>query len=168
MVGVWSGSANTTEDYDHLVADMLAIDRAGAAASATVICVVEIDAENPRPTAVERRRISDTSRQACHAPRHYFALVTRSALVRGVMTAIGWLTQPPGRTNVSHANLDQALAWAESKRPGAASRLTELYQEARRQARDGARTSGTMPRPRRATGDVAAGVGDPRDARPIK
>jgi hypothetical protein len=77
--------------------------------------VVVIDASAGKNMGhVHRRQIADWVRArsaALHERRAGLAFVSRSALVRGMLTATYWLTPPPYPTHIV-STLDEARKWA--------------------------------------------------------
>lgn len=134
LVVVWSGTSNSSEDYQRLVADMSELDRCAAAQGRPAITIVEVEPGNPRPSSLERQQLIDPVNSQTLASRHYFALVTTSTLARGVLTAVGWFVSASARRqNSCHADFEKALAWLEPRLPCVGSRVRELRLEARRE-----------------------------------
>jgi hypothetical protein len=135
LFGLWSGPANTDDDFERAAADVLLLDREGEGQPEGVLHIAETDPDNPVPTAAQRRRLSSAAEVLCHVRVYYFCMVTRSALVRGVITALGWFASSRGdRRNGCRATFEEAVTWAENHRPGVAARLRELRREARQAA----------------------------------
>ena len=69
-----------------------------------------------RPDARQRSEIS----KILDSPHYdaYVALVSSSALVRGVLTALRWVRSKPYYEESTHADFDSAVAWLERKRGG--------------------------------------------------
>ncbi len=139
LFGLWTGPSNTDEDYDRAASDVLLLDREGEGRPDGVVHIAEADPENPVPTPAQRKRLTSAAEAANRAKVYYFCMVTRSALVRGVITAIGWFAPPRGtHRNGCRATFDEAVAWVEKYRPGVADPLREL----RRLARGSVRSRG--------------------------
>jgi hypothetical protein len=144
LFGLWTGPSNTDEDYDRAAEDVLLLDREGEGRPDGVVHIAEADPENPIPTAAQRKQLTSAAEAATRAKLYYFCMVTRSALVRGVITAISWFAPRRGtHHNGCRASFDEAVAWADMYRPGVADRLREL----RRQARTAARSQGPAADP---------------------
>ena len=127
------GEAMTDAELEAFIA---AIDGMAAAVAerpgvvATIIIIVETE---HAPTAIQRRRIGEAGRKIA---RSRDVMITRSPLVRGVMTAIRWFTRGSAhRVQVTFATYAEARTWlvAESGHP--ASAFDALHDRARDAAR---------------------------------
>ena len=129
-VAVWlfTGPANSEDDYRRYLETILALDAARADEDAAGLVVA--DPGNPPPPSVWRRKIADATRTI--QSRTAFALVSSSPVMRGVMTAINWLRPPPYRSRAC-ASVDDATAWLE-KELGRPLPIARLIEDARAQA----------------------------------
>jgi hypothetical protein len=103
-------------------------DATAAEASALTICIIEEGAA--RPNASQRQALADLWKPT-RAPLHLFALVTTSALDRGILKVIGWLYPPGGKRRDSiHATFEEAAEWACRERGAPIPVLASLYARA--------------------------------------
>jgi len=78
------------EDHAHIQREMRRLDAAGLATKLSPVVVLVTQPDTPAPPAAWRKRSGETAKQA-QAPT-LFCLVTSSAVLRGVMTAVQWLS----------------------------------------------------------------------------
>ncbi len=146
-VFLFSGDHNTDDDYAAYcaaIAWMKATLRDQSAALAPCgICVV--DPGNPPPNAHWRRVIADVSASGI-PPRTRYALVSRSPIVRGAITAINWLRPPPYEV-MACSTFAEAVRWMEESRGVRLPLFDALLAEARDLAERGERLPPMMRRP---------------------
>jgi hypothetical protein len=83
-----------------------ALAKAGSDAFCTTVILVETD---HGPTATQRKQLGEASRKIT---RHYQVLVTRSAVVRAIMTAIRWFYPAEQRKHQdTFATYEAARVW---------------------------------------------------------
>jgi hypothetical protein len=131
-VWLFSGASNQDADFEAYIRSIreLAVRTRGAAQPAVVMLV---DAENPAPSAVWRRRIAEASGDIGEGA--LFALVSERALIRGIVVAINWL-RPPRYEPSAHASFDEGVRWVEARRGESLAPLFDrLLREARRATR---------------------------------
>jgi hypothetical protein len=134
VVGIWSGSTATADDYDASLQSVSRNDRDGIDRGVTAISVMIIGSDVPTPNALDRKRIADE--WAAGRGNHVYIMVTSSRVVRGVLTAIEWFTPSTARRQqIAAATFEDAMKAVESKRPGTSRRLRELLDEAQRKSR---------------------------------
>lgn len=113
-VGIFSGSENSDADFQAYVDSFASLDEvAKQQREARGVYVLVVDPENPQPDARWRKRIAYASADIGSNP--LASVVTGSALIRGVVTAINWIRPPPFDIRC-HENLEAAAAWVRSKR----------------------------------------------------
>ena len=99
-----------------------------------VFSLVFVERGAPRPDSTWRKQLT----AMINAPwphRRFVALVSGSAVVRGVMTTLRWFTPtPPNYESSTHATISDAIRWAEARRGQKLPRLEALFQEARLRA----------------------------------
>ena len=96
LVGRYEGQAQTDADHARCLEAIRAADACAVARNIPCICVLVIPTGVERPPAVWRTRMAETN-NALRATEHRLALVMSDTLLRGVLTAITWLTRPrPG------------------------------------------------------------------------
>jgi hypothetical protein len=107
-----SGVRSTAEN-ERLLAAIDELDRGGRADRHPVGFLLELANGSSPPDAHWRRRFAE-QRQAMKAPRVFTAIVTTSTLLRGVLTAMNWISPPPVHVkSVHHATREEAEAWLE-------------------------------------------------------
>jgi hypothetical protein len=131
IVGVYSGGVTADADYMRCIESIASADKAAVRAGVPLACVLVTDENTRQPSVLWRKRMADAN-NAIESERYYFALVTSSFLIRGVMTAIGWLVRPrPHHETGAFDSLESAGAWLQSK-TGRHYPVEETYSAARR------------------------------------
>ncbi|HMJ12667.1 MAG TPA: hypothetical protein VK524_14695, partial [Polyangiaceae bacterium] len=99
---------------------------------ATILEVVE---GGQRPSAEQRKMLAEMWNEV-EAPFHLFALVTTSAMARGIFKVVNWLN-PPGvrRLESVHSTFPDAAQWLQQQRGDVLPDLTALHERARRNDR---------------------------------
>jgi hypothetical protein len=131
LLGVFSGAVVSDAHYARSLADMERMDKlaAGRGIPFTYVCVV--DSQVPRPPASWRKRFSDAN-FGVKSERFYFVMVTNSMLIRGVYTAVNWLTgKRDGQQYGVVGSVEEAQTWLVAH-GGAAADLVALERQARR------------------------------------
>jgi hypothetical protein len=123
------GSPPTLDaDYERVLAAFERLARESAPTDALCTNVVVVDRDHDLPDARWRRRIAEAEKK-CRRLR--MALVTESAMARGVITAIQWLTGSRDTLQRStHATLAEA-SLALEREAGRQLRLAALHDAAR-------------------------------------
>jgi len=106
-VWLFTGASNSDDDFQRYVDSVVQLDRMARGREAPAGILVA-DPGNPPPDARWRRRIAEASRDI--EPNAIFAVVSGSAFVRGVVTAINWI-RPPTYHVSTFARFDDAAAW---------------------------------------------------------
>lgn len=128
LVVIHGGASSQDIDFELAVKaiDVLADDTCAAGGVARLMMVVEVD---DRPDARWRRRLAEAEKRI---PAMYFSFVSSSAIARGVVTAIHWLSpNRPGVVRATHASIAESLRWFEQNGEGSAARLQPLLAHAR-------------------------------------
>src|SRR4051812_32086536 len=114
VVWLFTGPTNSDDDFQRYVDSMAKFDALCAGKDGAAVLIS--DSGNPGPDSAWRKKIADASTTLASKPA--FALVSQSALLRGVMTAINWI-RPPSYPCKAVATLDEAERWLTStmKRP---------------------------------------------------
>lgn len=80
------------------------------------VTIIDVDGQAERLSARQRQTISDAFTKA-RSPVHLVAVVTTSAVHRGVGKVIAWLSPAGDRRRASfHATTDDAFRWCEGER----------------------------------------------------
>ena len=113
-VGVFSGQQNTDADFGAYVnsfdqLDAIAFENPQDRAAYALI----VDPDNPRPDAMWRKRIADASAHLRSNP--LVSLITKSAAIRSVVTAVNWFRPPPYSIKC-HESLEASAAWIAAQR----------------------------------------------------
>jgi hypothetical protein len=134
-VGVYSGSEVPDGDYERCLASMQELDVAGVGLQQGILAVLVTDPDCPRVPPAWRKRMAEFNNDV-KSRLYCLALVTTSPLIRGVLTAINWLSPPKaGHQLVAQATFEQARRWSETVRGVPLPRLNDLLSEARRRSR---------------------------------
>jgi hypothetical protein len=146
-VFLFSGEKNTDDDFAAYCDSIEWIkatlrEKPGALAPCGIAVA---DPGNPPPNAHWRRGIAAVS--ATGFPRRTrYAMVSRSPLVRGVVTAINWLRPPPYEVMVC-STFAEAVRWMEELRGVRLPLFDALLAEARDRAERGERLPPMIRRP---------------------
>jgi hypothetical protein len=135
-VMIHTGAAPTEAEMTRVVAHIDAVAASvgkSQGASSTTIVIVETD---HGPNAAQRKRIGAAAKRIS---RSYQVLVTRSSVVRAIMTAIRWLS-PSDENNhqASYATYEEARAWLVARAGLAGDMIDAVHADAREQLRAGA------------------------------
>lgn len=93
LVGKYDGKVQSDADYQRCVDAIRTADECAVARNLPCICILIVPTGVERPPAVWRTRMAETN-NANRATEHRLALVMSDTLMRGVLTAITWLTRP--------------------------------------------------------------------------
>lgn len=118
LVGLFCGPDISTEQYELSLSEMHRADLLAAARGVPFAYVAIVENDVQRPPAVWRKRFSDAN-HSVRSERFYFVMFTSSMLMRGVFTAVKWIT--PVRAGQHYgvvAYVPEAQRWLE--REGAA------------------------------------------------
>jgi len=108
--------ANREEDVASYRRALVQLDSDAISAQITPVTIFVVAADAERPDARQRQALAEIWNHV-RAPLHVFALVTTSAIDRGIMKVIAWINPPGTRRRESvHATFEQALAWSRSQR----------------------------------------------------
>jgi hypothetical protein len=108
-----AGGGQVPADNERLIAAVAQLDRDGQADRQAVAFLLDLAPDAEAPDAYWRRRFAE-QRKAAAAPRVFNAVVTTSRLLRGVLTAMNWVSPEPAHVkSVHHATWDEAAAWIE-------------------------------------------------------
>jgi hypothetical protein len=129
-VGVYSGDVSDA-DYERCVSSMYAFEREQRSHPRGIAAILVNDAGVPPVPASWRKRMADFN-DSVQATPYLLSIVTPSTVIRGILTAINWLS--PSRKDherVAHETFTQASAWIEKRRGVAQPELAPLYAAAR-------------------------------------
>jgi hypothetical protein len=148
LVGIYSGGRQSDADHELALDTHLNADRDATARGLTSVYILVVDPKTESPSARWRQRMAQTNK-AMKASRYYFGFVSPSAIIRGVFTAITWLTgSRPGYHAAAFETFGEACAWARTMTGQKHPQLERLYERARATSQ---RRPSTAPR---ATGRV--------------
>jgi hypothetical protein len=116
LLSVFSGRVHTDADYLGFWEAGQRLDADGCArADGTIINFMFITNNAPRPGAVWRKRFAE-GQAKLRAPQRINAIVTQSALIRGTLTVINWLSPAPENHEIQvFSNAESALQWLERR-----------------------------------------------------
>lgn len=113
LLGIYSG-APTDAEYERALSGMAELDVRASAHGQPFVYVLVVDSSMQLPPAAWRKRFA-AANQNVKSGRFLFAMVTQSAMMRGVYTAVIWLTGiPEGHSYTAVATLADARHWLES------------------------------------------------------
>jgi hypothetical protein len=135
LVGVY-GETTTEEDYARCVESILGMDAALAGRDRPFVCILVTQRGTPAPPPSWRNRMAEANK-SLRAQRYYFALVCPSALLRGALTAILWITgSREGHQYSAFATFADAVSWIERESRDSYPTLQLLYDRAAVSLRD--------------------------------
>ena len=129
-VGIYSGNTGD-EDYERCVSSMYAFEAEQRNHPEGIVAVLVSDPGIPPVPPSWRKRMAEFN-QSVQASPYLLSIVTPSAVIRGILTAINWLSPPrKGHERVAHETFAQACDWVDRHRGQPQPRLRELHQAAR-------------------------------------
>jgi hypothetical protein len=103
--------ASTDDEVESYRQALAQLDQQATFTRVTPATIFIVSANAVRPDAKQRQALAEVW-TTTHAPLHLFALVTSSAVDRGIMKVISWISPPGNRRRESvHATFDQAASW---------------------------------------------------------
>jgi hypothetical protein len=110
---VRSSGPQVYAENEKLVTALAELDRNGRSAKHVVAFILDLAPGFEPPDAYWRRRFAE-QRKGLEAPGVFIAIVTTSRVMRGVLTAMNWISpEGPHVKSVQHATLEEAAAWVE-------------------------------------------------------
>jgi len=111
LVGKYQGHVQTDADYERCLDAFARADTCAVAKGLPYVCLLIVPPGVQRPPAMWRTRMAEAN-NAVRAKEHLFAIVLPDALLRGVLTAITWLTRPrPGHQLKPFDTVASAMQW---------------------------------------------------------
>jgi len=130
LVVVVTAQPKTDADNEALLAALDKIDREGASQRKPIAVAICVDIAAPAPSAPWRKRFAE-HRKAMKSPRVFFSIVAPTAVSRGALTAINWISPPPDHVRVvCHATVTEAANWIELTHGTPAGALQRMHDEA--------------------------------------
>jgi hypothetical protein len=134
LVGFAAPGARADADYQRILAAVDKLDRDGKLANVPIAFVLVVDADSERPPPKWRRRLAE-QRKDLTSPRVLMAIVSPSALTRGVMTAMNWISPPPAHVQmVNHATIEEAATWVEHLQGTPRATVQRMFEDVRTRA----------------------------------
>jgi hypothetical protein len=100
-------------ENEKLVTALAELDRNGRAAKHIIAFILDLTPGVEPPDAYWRRRFAE-QRKGLEAPGVFISIVTTSRVLRGVLTAMNWISpEGPHVKSVHHATWEEAAAWVE-------------------------------------------------------
>lgn len=129
VVGVYSGTT-TDDDHARCVSSIEEMDAKLAWRDQPYICILVTELRTPTPPPAWRRRMAESNKNL-RVKRYFFALVCPSPLLRGVLTAILWITgSREGHQYAAFATFSEAVAWVEHENDRKYPVLQQLFERA--------------------------------------
>lgn len=129
-IGVFSGNENTDMDFQAYVDSFKRLDDiAYSEPNLRGAYAVIVDPDNPRPNAMWRKKIAEASADLRSNP--LVSLITKSAAIRSVITAINWF-RPPRYEIRCHESIEASAAWVSAWRN---ENVLEIMQKLERECR---------------------------------
>jgi hypothetical protein len=108
-----ASGGQVADDNEKLIAAIARLDRDGQVDRQAVAFLLDLAPNVEAPDAYWRRRFAE-QRKASAAPRVFNAIVTTSRLLRGVLTAMNWVSPEAAHVkSIHHATWEEAAAWIE-------------------------------------------------------
>jgi hypothetical protein len=91
--------------------------------------LLELGPDTEPPSAPWRRRMAE-QRKGMVAPRVFSSIVARSPMIRGVMTAMNWISPDPAHVMTRwHATFEDGAAWIAATHGTLVPVLRRLHEE---------------------------------------
>lgn len=136
IVGVFGG-AHDESDHARAVASIVAADAGAVECDQALVCILVTQRDTESPPAVWRKRMADANRNM-RAREYRFALVSPNPLLRGVLTAINWLSSVPSHHHYNAvATFEEAASWVRAETGQTYPMLEMLYERARQELTHG-------------------------------
>jgi len=133
-VGLYRGHS-TDEDYELCLTSMFDFEKGQRSHPDGIAAVLVNDPDVPPVPASWRKRMAKFN-ESVEARTYLLSIVTPSPIIRGILTAINWISPPKrGHHNVAHETFEQAYDWVEKQRGKPQPELRELYRSVRAAAR---------------------------------
>lgn len=129
-VGIYSGDVRD-EDYARCVNSMTEFERTIRSQPGSLAAVLVTDPGVEAVPASWRKRMAQFN-NSVQAQQYLLAIVTPSSVVRGILTAINWLSPAKqGHVRRAHETFADACTWVEKLRGRSEPQLDELYRATR-------------------------------------
>jgi hypothetical protein len=126
---VYVAGPQGTPDHEKVLEAIGKLDRDGRDRNRKVAFILLLGPETQAPNAYWRRRYAE-QRKALVAPRVFISVITESAILRGVMTAMNWISpDPPHVKSVNHATFLDSAAWVEQSQGTPVVLLRRLFDD---------------------------------------
>jgi hypothetical protein len=130
LVGFAGPGARTDADYDRVFTSITKLDQDGKQANAKVAFMLVIDPGSEAPPPVWRKRLAE-QRRTFKSPGVLMAIVSPSALTRGVLTAMNWISPPPAHVQMANpATIGEAAEWVERQQGTSRGVVQRMAEEA--------------------------------------
>jgi hypothetical protein len=131
LVGVYAGKVDVDEDYEACVQAIVDADLAAVRNHVPFACLLVTGAETPAPAPRWRQRMATTNSEVL-SPAYYFALVSPSLVIRGVFTAVQWLSRSrEGHQHAVFSTFEAASSWIRGNAKREYPEFESLYTRAR-------------------------------------
>jgi len=129
-VGIYTGDIKD-DDYARCVSSMTEFEREVRNLPDGFAAILVTDPGVEAVPASWRKRMAQFN-DSVQARQYLLAIVTPSSVVRGILTAINWLSPArPGHVRKAHETFGEGQAWLEKHRGRPLPQLIELYGLAR-------------------------------------
>lgn len=129
-VGIYTGDVGD-DDYARCVTSMTEFERAIRSQPHGFAAILVTDPGVEAVPASWRKRMAHFN-NSVQAQQYLLAIVTPSSVVRGILTAINWLSPTKqGHQRKAHETLADAWVWIEKQRGRSEPQVDELYRAAR-------------------------------------
>jgi hypothetical protein len=121
-------------DYVAYQAEFVRLVAAARAEKRPVVLMIDLEDGYPQPNAVQRKNIGEAWAKVPDVGG-FIAIVTSSALIRGIITAIEWFMKnsPNRRETFAFARATEAMTWLAEQSGTDRSELSSAFEGARSQ-----------------------------------
>jgi hypothetical protein len=145
LVGVYAGHVDTAEDYQACLRAIVDADAAAVRGHVPFACLLVTGTETSAPPPRWRQRMATTNSEVL-SPTYYFALVSPSLVIRGVFTAVQWLTRlREGHQHAVFPTFEAASRWIRDNAKRDYPQLESLYARARSSQTPATTTESRLP-----------------------
>lgn len=129
-IGIYTGDVSD-DDYARCVNSMTEFERTIRSQPGSLAAVLITDPGVEAVPASWRKRMAHFN-NSVQAQQYLLAIVTPSSVVRGILTAINWLSPAkPGHVRKAHETFADACAWIEKQRGRPEPQLDALHRTTR-------------------------------------
>jgi len=130
LLSVLSGASCTDEEWAAYLRDGHQAFEDARSRKEELLLVVLVEDGFGRPNAAQRKLIADGLAKFQGTASSFFICVTKSTILRSVLTALSWVVTVPNQEQRTAATFEEAVAHAEKRRGRKLPIISTLYRQA--------------------------------------